>query len=115
MGQPDEGQSLPSGESTSIKGKVSKAEELYLLPYEAQVYRQLHGYQAIPSLHHFEMYGGGYFLILDQVGVTLEQIRQVCRGTLSLRTVAMLALEAVSNLCALSFVGVSLILWFVSA
>lgn len=102
-GQPDEEVFLLNGESKFIKRKVSKADEICLLPYEAQVYRQLRGYQAIPSLHRFEMYGGGYFLILDKVGVTLEHLRKACRGTLSLRTVAILALEMVNAFCALCF------------
>ena len=106
-GQRDGERPLANGESTSMH-KATQAEETCLLPYEAQVYRQLRGYQAIPALHHFEMYGGGYFLILDRVGVTLDHLRQACRGTLSLRTVAILAMELVSNPCALFCVGVSL-------
>ena len=106
-GQRDEKRPDPNGESTSTR-KATQAEESCLLPYEAQVYRQLRGYQAIPALHHFEMYGRGYFLILDRLGVTLDHLRQVCRGTLSLRTVSMLAMELVSNSCSLFCVGVSL-------
>ena len=102
-GKPDEEVFLANGESVHAKRKESKREEICLLPYEAQVYRQLRGYQAIPSLHRFEMYGGGYFLILDKVGVTLEHLRKACRGTLSLRTVAILALEMVNAFCALCF------------
>ncbi|ETW81271.1 hypothetical protein HETIRDRAFT_318767, partial [Heterobasidion irregulare TC 32-1] len=92
-----------TGEEVAIKREMPKAgkpdeEEICLLPYEAQVYRQLREYQAIPSLYTFEMYGGGYFLILDGVGVTLEQLHKVCRGTLSLRTVAILALEMIERI-----------------
>ena len=101
VGKPDEEVFLVNGESVHAKQKESKREEICLLPYKAQVYWQLRGYQAIPSLHPFEMYSGGYFLILDKVSVTLEHLRKVCRGTLSLRTVVILALEMVNTFCAL--------------
>ncbi|KAG2041059.1 kinase-like domain-containing protein [Suillus americanus] len=66
-----------------------------VLPHEALVYGLLHGYPGIPSCKWSGMKGGAHFLILDRVGANLEQLRRVCRGELSLKTVVMLGVEMV--------------------
>ncbi|THH19818.1 hypothetical protein EW146_g1422 [Bondarzewia mesenterica] len=89
-----------TGEEVAIKyemPKDDKPDEVCVLPYEIQVYRQLRGYQAIPSVRWSGMFGGAYFLILDKLGATLEQIRRVCRGQISMKTVSILAVQMVSH------------------
>lgn len=68
-----------------------------VLPYEACVYRELQGHPRIPSVHWFGMDGGAHVLVLDMLGPTLQDLRRLCRGTLSIKTVFMLALEMVST------------------
>ncbi|KAG1887633.1 kinase-like domain-containing protein [Suillus subluteus] len=68
-----------------------------VLPYEALVYGLLRGYPGIPSCKWSGMKGGAHFLVLDRVGANLEQLRRVCRGELSLKTVAMLAMLALDR------------------
>ncbi|KAG0707894.1 kinase-like domain-containing protein [Suillus ampliporus] len=69
-----------------------------VLPYEALVYILLRGYPGIPSCKWNGMKGGAHFLILDKVGTNLEQLRRVCRGELSLKTVVMLAVEMLDRI-----------------
>ncbi|KAG2367226.1 kinase-like domain-containing protein [Suillus spraguei] len=69
-----------------------------VLPYEALVYGLLRGYPGIPSCKWSGVEGGAHFLVLDRVGANLEQLRRVCRGELSLKTVAMLAVEMLDRI-----------------
>ncbi|KAG1841823.1 hypothetical protein DFJ58DRAFT_807718 [Suillus subalutaceus] len=41
---------------------------------------------------------GSHILILDQVGANLQQLRRLCRGELSLKTVVMLAIEMLDRI-----------------
>ncbi|KAG1717675.1 hypothetical protein EDB19DRAFT_1183752 [Suillus lakei] len=69
-----------------------------VLPYEALVYDMLRGYPGIPSCKWSGMKGGAHFLVLDRVGANLEQLRRVCRGELSLKTVVILAVEMLDRI-----------------
>ncbi|KAG0707893.1 kinase-like domain-containing protein [Suillus ampliporus] len=64
-----------------------------VLPYEALVYSLLRGYPGIPAYIWSGIDQGSHILILDQVGANLEQLRRLCRGVFSLKTVAMLACQ----------------------
>ncbi|KAG1836773.1 kinase-like domain-containing protein [Suillus subalutaceus] len=69
-----------------------------VLPYEVLVYGLLRGHPGILSCKWSDMKGGAQFLVLDQVGVNLEQLRRVCRGELSLKTVVMLAVKMLDRI-----------------
>ncbi|KAG2034635.1 kinase-like domain-containing protein [Suillus americanus] len=69
-----------------------------VLPYEVLVYGLLRGHPGIPSCKWSGTKGGAHFLVLDQVGANLEQLRRVCRGELSLKTVVMLAVEMLDRI-----------------
>ena len=73
--QPNQEVVLPDGEHFIFKPRASQAQDICALLYEAQVYRQLQGYQGILFVRWFGMFGGGYFLVLDRTSVTLEQLR----------------------------------------
>ncbi|KAF9219687.1 kinase-like protein [Gyrodon lividus] len=84
-----------TGEEVTIKVEMptDQPDEICVLPYEAQVYRLLRGHPGITSLRWYGMDGGAHVLVLDKLGANLQQLRRVCRGQLSLKTVAMLALQ----------------------
>ena len=62
-----------------IEMPTGKPNKPCVLPYEAQVYRQLRGHQGIPSLRWYGMDGGAHVIVLDKLGATLQQLRRVCR------------------------------------
>ena len=62
--------------------------------YEARVYQQLGG-SAIPRIHWSGSDGGADVIVMDRLGPTLEQLRMVQRGTLSLKTVFMIGIQMV--------------------
>ncbi|KAH7907916.1 kinase-like domain-containing protein [Hygrophoropsis aurantiaca] len=84
-----------TGEEVALKVEMltGKPDETCALPYEAQVYRLLRGHTGLPLLRWYGMDGGAHVLILDKLGVNLQQLRRLCRGTLSLRSVCALALQ----------------------
>jgi casein kinase 1 len=69
-----------------------------VLPYEALVYDLLRGHPGIPSCKWSGIDRGSHILILDQVGANLQQLRRLCRGELSLKTVVMLAVEMLDRI-----------------
>ncbi|KAG2088306.1 hypothetical protein BD769DRAFT_1396294 [Suillus cothurnatus] len=64
-----------------------------LLPCEALVYNPLRGHPGIQSCKWTGIDRASHILILDQVGADPQQLRRLCRGELSLKTVVMLAAE----------------------
>ncbi|KAJ7456338.1 kinase-like domain-containing protein [Mycena galericulata] len=66
-----------SGDEVAVKLEVLDESRPPTLPYEAQIYRDHGSKPAEPGLN---------VLILDRLGPTLEDLRRVCRGKLSLRT-----------------------------
>ncbi|KAG1887625.1 hypothetical protein F4604DRAFT_1717852 [Suillus subluteus] len=69
-----------------------------VLPYEALVYNLLRGHPGIPSCKWSGIDRGSHILILDQVGANLQQLRRLCRGELSVKTVTMLAIEMLDRI-----------------
>ncbi|KAG2145176.1 kinase-like domain-containing protein [Suillus clintonianus] len=69
-----------------------------VLPYEVLVYDLLRGHPGIPSCKWSGIDRGSHILILDQLGANLQQVRRLCRGELSLKTVAMLAVEMLDRI-----------------
>ncbi|OBZ71912.1 Casein kinase I [Grifola frondosa] len=69
-----------------------------ILPYEAAVYKHLHGHAGIPSILWNGMDGGAHVMIMERLGANLEQLRRFCRGQLSLKTVCMLAEQMITRI-----------------
>ncbi|KAF8491435.1 serine/threonine kinase [Gautieria morchelliformis] len=89
-----------TGEEVAIKREMptGKADDICVLPYEAQVYRHLHGHHGIPSLRWSGMDGGAHVMVLDRLGPNLQDLRRVCRGQLSLKTVMMIAAQMLDRI-----------------
>ncbi|KAF8491428.1 kinase-like domain-containing protein [Gautieria morchelliformis] len=89
-----------TGDEVAIKDEMptGKADDICVLPYEAQVYRHLHGHHGIPSLRWSGMDGGAHVMVLDRLGPNLQDLRRVCRGQLSLKTVMMIAAQMLDRI-----------------
>lgn len=72
-----------------------KNEYISVLPYEAKVYELLRGHEGIPRIHWYGMHGGAHVMIMDKLGPNLQQLRRMCRGKFSMKTVLMLAEQLV--------------------
>jgi hypothetical protein len=90
-----------TGDEVAIKWETptGKADDVCVLPYEFLVYRHLHGHHGIPSLRWSGMDGRAHVMVLDRLGPNLQDLRRVCRGQLSLKTVMMIAEQMVMSLC----------------
>ncbi|EMD34927.1 hypothetical protein CERSUDRAFT_96839 [Gelatoporia subvermispora B] len=76
-------------------------EELHLpcaLPYEAKIYRVLQGHLGILEPRWYGEEGGAGVMIMDRLGPNLDQLRRFCRGTFSMKTICMLALQMISRI-----------------
>ncbi|OSX62265.1 hypothetical protein POSPLADRAFT_1033910 [Postia placenta MAD-698-R-SB12] len=93
------GLNLLTGEWVAIKVEMppEKEEQPAMLPYEAAIYKLLRGKQGIPCIRWSGMYGGAHVLAMDMLGSNLDQLRRVCRGQFTLRTVLILAEQMVGR------------------
>ncbi|KAI0056096.1 kinase-like protein [Artomyces pyxidatus] len=90
------GSNMLTGEAVAIKYEMPRHDQpdAQKLRYEAQVYRVLRGHTGVPTVRWVGVDGDGVdILVHDTLGMTLEQLRCVCRGRLSPKTVSMLALQ----------------------
>ncbi|OBZ79480.1 Casein kinase I [Grifola frondosa] len=82
-----------TGAEVAIKTEMppETTDSVAVLPYEYAIYEHLRENQGIPRVHWFGMYGGAHVLVLDKLGANLQQVRRLCRGQLTLKTILMLA------------------------
>ncbi|TFK78508.1 kinase-like protein [Polyporus arcularius HHB13444] len=71
-----------------------------LLPYEVKIYRLLRDSdsEGIPSIHWSGIDGNHQVVVMDLLSPNLNTLRRLCRGTLSLRTVCMLAEQMLARI-----------------
>ncbi|RPD61796.1 kinase-like protein [Lentinus tigrinus ALCF2SS1-7] len=69
-----------------------------ILPYEVKVYDLLRGSEGIPSIHWSGIDGNQQVMVMDLLSPNLNGLRRVCRGTLSLRTICMLAEQMLARI-----------------
>lgn len=66
------------------------------LVHETSIYKLLRGAdEGFPSIHWSGVDGNHFVLAMDLLGPNLQSLKYVCRGSLSLRTVCMLAEQMV--------------------
>ncbi|KAI0676289.1 kinase-like protein [Trametes maxima] len=69
------------------------------LLYESLIYELIpRGTEGFANIHYAGIDAGHRVLVMDKLGPTLEELRHVCRGTFSLRTVCMLAEQMLNRL-----------------
>ncbi|OSD00584.1 kinase-like protein [Trametes coccinea BRFM310] len=95
-----------NGDQLAIKAEVLPEDSESpggTLAYEATIYTQLRGVTGIPVLrwHGLETLDNGtriYSIVMQRVGPTLDLLCRLCRGTLSLRTICMLAEQLITRI-----------------
>ncbi|KAL7284425.1 hypothetical protein ACG7TL_001715 [Trametes sanguinea] len=95
-----------NGDQLAIKAEVLPEDSESpggTLAYEATIYKQLRGVTGIPVLrwHGLETLDNGtriYSIVMQRVGPTLDLLCRLCRGTLSLRTICMLAEQLITRI-----------------
>lgn len=70
--------------------------EMPILKYEAMVHALIpDGTEGFPSIHYAGNDANSYVIVMDRLGPNLADLRRVCRGTFTLRTICMLAEQMV--------------------
>ncbi|KZV70170.1 kinase-like protein [Peniophora sp. CONT] len=97
---PEEGATVIKALSWLTNEVVALKYEIPLSPatpssvwYEARVYKQLEGSNAIPRVRWSGSDGGADVLVMDFLGPTLEELRLVSRGALGLKSVLMIGIQ----------------------
>ncbi|KAJ3055081.1 serine/threonine protein kinase [Rhizophlyctis rosea] len=85
-----------SGEEVAIKLENIKAKHTQLA-YEAMVYKSLAGGVGIPFVRLYGTKRGWNYLVVELLGPSLEDVLEYCGGRLSVKTVALLGLQLVSD------------------
>ncbi|KAG5220243.1 kinase protein [Salix suchowensis] len=68
------------------------------IPYEAAVYAQLEGVEGIPHIRWSGQDKNANAMVMDKLGLNLEQLRRFCRGQLGLKTILMLGEQMLSTI-----------------
>ncbi|KAF4572382.1 hypothetical protein EYR36_006876 [Pleurotus pulmonarius] len=68
------------------------------IPYEAAVYAQLEGVEGIPHIRWSGQDKNANVMVMDKLGLNLEQLRRFCRGQLGLKTILMLGEQMLSTI-----------------
>lgn len=68
------------------------------LIYESKLYKLLEGGIGVPHVHWFGIEGDFNVVVIDLLGPSLEDIRSICGGKMSLKTVLMLGDQMVNRL-----------------
>lgn len=69
-----------------------------ILKYEAMVHELIPaGTEGFPTVHYHGNDAHSYVMVMDKLGPSLADLRRVCRGTFTLRTICMLAEQMVRH------------------
>ncbi|OBZ65271.1 Casein kinase I [Grifola frondosa] len=91
---------LTSGGETAIKVEMPPEEDwkVATLPYEAAIHRHLRGHYGFPSIFWSGMDGGAHVIVMERLGATIEDLRRLCRGHFSMKTICMLAEQMITRI-----------------
>ena len=88
---------LSNNSKVGIKVEVSDHQYPQLM-YEAKVYDDLRGGPGIPYLYWYGVEAGFNFLVMDLLGLSLEALLERCGRHFSLKTVLLIADQAIARL-----------------
>ncbi|TCD65137.1 hypothetical protein EIP91_003069 [Steccherinum ochraceum] len=92
------GRQMHTGQTVAIKYEPVKSSNPNQTAYEAAVYAQLEGIRGVVPIRWSGTDGEASVLVMDRLGPTLEQLRLICRGAFSLKTVLMLAEQMITTI-----------------
>lgn len=88
---------MHTGAGVALKFEVIDPSVPSTIPYEAAVYAQLEGVEGIPHIRWSGQDKNANAMVMDKLGLNLEQLRRFCRGQLGLKTILMLGEQMVSR------------------
>jgi len=91
--------SVLSGLEYAVKYEVEDEveETRFVIPYECLVYKALGAQPWLPKILWNGRVNNSEVMVMEKVGVNLEQLRRFCRGNFTLKTVLSLADQLVSS------------------
>ncbi|KAK5653474.1 hypothetical protein OQA88_8960 [Cercophora sp. LCS_1] len=92
------GTDLSSGEEVAIKLTAVRADNPEMLRDEKETYEALDGGVGIPRVHWFGQECEFYALVIDALGPSLEDLLNYCGRRLSLKTILLIADQAISRI-----------------
>lgn len=91
------GTNTETGELFALK--IEKVDSKHpQLQYESRIYRILQGCPGIPNMHWYGSESNLNIMVLDLLGPSLEELSQLCKGKISLKSVLMLSGQLITRL-----------------
>lgn len=84
--------------NTIVAIKIEKASDSKLLFNEAKIYKNLEGNAGIPRLLSFGKEGLFNYLVIDLLDESLEELRNICGGKMSLKCVLNIGLQLLTRI-----------------
>ena len=97
FGEIYQGQNVKTGDSVAIKLEPVKTKFPQLL-YETKVYKILNGGAGIPAIHWFGVEGDYNAMVMDLLGLSLEDLFNYCKRKFTVKTTLMIADQMISRL-----------------
>ena len=91
------GTNAATSEEVAIKLETLRAKHPQLL-YESKIYRILQGGAGIPGIHWYGVEGEYNIMVLELLGPSLEDLKQICSRRFSLKTTLLLADQMISRI-----------------
>jgi len=87
-----------TGDTYAMKLEHTKRIKHPQLAFESKVFKLLQGGTGIPTIHHFGKEGHYNVLVMQRLGTSLEELFHECGGRFSVKTVLMIADQALARL-----------------
>jgi casein kinase 1 len=104
FGQIFAGQNKNTGEHVAVK--IEKTSGKHLLKNEAKMYSLFADIKGVPTMRSYGVEGKYHYLVMDMLGNSLEYVKNLCGGKLSLKTVLSLTLQMLRRLEAIHELGI---------
>lgn len=91
------GKNMLTNEHVAIKMESTLRNHGTFLPQEYQYYRKLGNIDGFPKCHYFGHFGKYNAMVLELLGLNLEDLLTICDGKFSLKTVLMIAIQSITR------------------
>ncbi|KAJ3120193.1 serine/threonine protein kinase [Physocladia obscura] len=91
------GTNIATGQEVAIKLEPIRSKHPQL-EFEARVYKSIGNAVGIPHMHHFNIEGEYYCMVIDLLGPSLEDLFNFCGRTFGMKTVLLLANQMISRI-----------------
>jgi len=91
------GKNLTTNEHVAIKMESTLRSHGTFLPQENKYYRMIGNVDGFPKCYYFGQYGKYNALVIELLGLNLEDLMTICDGKFTLKTVLMIAIQAITR------------------